>query len=133
MATTIGIFASIIGFYISFYIYRKQHAKKPLMCPRNAPCDTVINSPQGTTLGFSNAGLGMAFYATVLFLLLCLFIGGSSSVVEIPLMLLAASGFGFSLYLVQVQKNVIKQWCVWCLGSAITATVLFFATVFILF
>ncbi len=133
MATTIGLIASIIGFCISFYIYRKQHAKKPLMCPRNAPCDTVINSPQGSTFGFSNAGLGIVFYAVTLFFLFCLDVGGPSKIVEILLLLMTSSGFAFSVYLVQIQKNVIKQWCVWCLGSAAMATILFFASVFVLF
>jgi uncharacterized membrane protein len=131
--TTVGLVASLIGLGISFYIYHKQHAQKPLMCPRNAPCDTVINSPQGSTFGFSNAGLGIAFYSIAFLLLFCLYIGGGSGIIEIVLIALTTSGFAFSLYLLQVQKNVIKQWCVWCIGSAIMATILFFASVFILF
>lgn len=133
MAITIGLLASIIGFFIALYIYHKQHTKKPLMCPRNAPCETVLNSAQATTFGFSNSGLGILFYSVAFFFLFCLYIGGGSPIVETLLVLLTAIGFGFSLYLVQVQRTVIKQWCVWCLGSAVTATILFVASVFILF
>ncbi|HTH92952.1 MAG TPA: vitamin K epoxide reductase family protein [Candidatus Paceibacterota bacterium] len=133
MAVTIGIFASLIGLGVSYYIYRKQHANKPLMCPRNAPCDAVINSPQGKTFGHSNAGLGIAYYAAVLFFLICLDMGGKSSIVEVLLLLMTTCGFAFSLYLIQIQRTVIKQWCVWCIVSAVTATILFFCSVFILF
>lgn len=128
MATTIGLCASLIGFCIAVYIYNKQHAKKPLLCPRNAPCETVLNSPQATTLGFSNAALGIVYYAVAFFLFFCLYVGGHSSIVEVVLALMSVGGFGFSIYLVRVQKLVIKQWCVWCLASAATATIVFLAT-----
>ncbi len=130
---TIGTLAAIIGFCIALYIYRKQEAKKPLMCPRRSPCETVLTSPQATTFGISNALLGMIFYAAALFLLVCLGLGGESGIVEIVLGLLTLGGFGFSAYLVWVQHSKIKQWCVWCLGSAAVATILFVATMLIIF
>jgi uncharacterized membrane protein len=125
MITTIGLIASFLGFLIALYIYRKQHAKKPLMCPRKAPCETVITSPQATTLGFSNTVLGMLYYAFIFFVFICLSMGGRSRIAEIILLIVTAFGFAFSIYLVRIQKNVIKQWCVWCLGSAVMATILF--------
>ena len=133
MIIHIGVIAAIAGFCIALYIYRKQTEKKPLMCPRKAPCETVITSPQATTFGISNAVLGILFYFTAFFLLWCLLIGGHSKLIEIPLLVITAGGFGFSLYLVRVQKNVIKQWCVWCLGSAAMATILFVVAILALF
>jgi uncharacterized membrane protein len=130
MIITIGLIASAIGFLIALYIYRKQHAKKPLMCPRKAPCETVITSPQATTFGFSNTVLGMLYYAFIFFVFICLAMGGRSSIAEIILLILTTGGFLFSLYLVRVQKNIIKQWCLWCLGSALMATILFVTTLF---
>jgi len=100
------------------------------MCPRKAPCETVISSPQASTLGISNTILGMAYYAFVFFLFICLFMGGRSLVTEIILLILTAGGFAFSIYLVRIQKVVIKQWCLWCLGSAAMATILFVAVLF---
>ncbi len=125
--------AAIIGFCIALYIYRKQKAKKPLMCPRKSPCETVITSPQATTYGFSNTVLGMAFYATSLFLILCIMAGGRSFLAELALLLLGTGGFAFSFYLVRVQQQVIRQWCVWCLGSAAMATVLFIVSILLFF
>jgi uncharacterized membrane protein len=132
MVVVIGLLVSIIGFFIAWYIYEKQHAKKPLMCPRNAPCETVLNSAQATTFGFSNSALGMVFYAIAFFFLFCLYLGGGSAIVEILLTVLTAGGFVFSLYLVNIQRTVIKQWCVWCIGSAFMATILFVVSLFIL-
>ncbi len=127
MDITIALLSSLIGFGIAAYIYRKQVAKKPLMCPRKSPCETVITSPQATTYGISNTVLGMAYYAFMAFLLLCIAAGGESAIVEVLLIALGAAGFVFSLYLVRIQHVVIKQWCVWCLGSALMATILFAA------
>lgn len=129
MITIIGMLASIAGFCIALYIYWKQQAKKPLMCPRKAPCETVISSPQATTFGFSNTILGMVYYFVMFFLLLCIYIGGASKILQVHMLLLSAGGFVFSAYLVQVQKVIIKQWCVWCLGSAAMATTLFIVAV----
>jgi len=125
MNITIGVLASIIGLCIALYIYHKQHAKKPMMCPRRAPCETVINSPEATTFGLSNSALGIGYYFATLFLFWCIDIGGRSPLIEIPLILLVIGGFAFSLYLIWVQYHKIKQWCVWCLGSAAMATILF--------
>lgn len=145
MIISLSLITTIIGFGIALYIYRKQEAKKPLMCPRRAPCETVLSSPEAHTFGISNSILGMAFYAVVLFLLTCLRllpnfreggqvdIGGESSIIEILLGLLTLSGFVFSGYLVWVQHTKIKQWCVWCLGSATTATILFVLTLILIF
>ncbi len=127
MNSMIGTLFSIAGFAVSFYIYRKQQAKKPLMCPRNAPCETVISSPQASTFGVSNTVLGMAYYA-VTFLFFAIRMGMNSFLADVLLLILTTGGFLFSLYLVGVQHFVIKQWCVWCLGSAVAATAIFLAT-----
>ncbi len=129
MLIVIGLLAAAAGFGISLYIYRKQHAKQPLMCPRRAPCETVIASPQAKTVGISNAVLGMVYYAAVFLLLLNGMIRGVSLNMQALLILLTAIGFLFSLYLIGVQHFVIKQWCAWCLGSALAATVLFLSMI----
>jgi uncharacterized membrane protein len=133
MLIIIAFLAAIIGFGIAVYIYRKQESKKPLMCPRKAPCETVLSSPQATTLGISNSILGMVFYAVILFLLTLLGTSTAVNVLKIVFGLLTLSGFAFSVYLVWVQKTKIKQWCVWCLGSAAMSTILFIVALLILF
>lgn len=41
-------------------------------------------------------------------------------------------GFGFTLYLVYLMAFVIDAWCIYCLGSATTTTLLFGLTLFVL-
>ncbi len=132
MIMALGMVAAILGFFIALYIYRKQESKKPLMCPRRAPCETVLNSPEAKMLGISNSILGMVYYAIMLFLLVCLQMGGESGIAEIVLFVIALVGFGFSGYLVWVQHSKIKQWCAWCLGSALMATALLVVAVLLL-
>jgi uncharacterized membrane protein len=133
MEIIIGLAAAAIGFGIALYIHNKQKAKKPLMCPRQSPCETVISSPQSTTFGISNAVWGVWYYVAVFFSLTCIAVGGRSLWAELALALLTAGGVGFSAYLVRVQQKIIKQWCVWCLGSALMAVILFIATLIIIF
>lgn len=125
MTIFIGLIAAIIGFCIAWYIQYKQQANKPLMCTRRSPCETVLQSPQAKTFGIPNTGLGLFYYGAV-FLLLTYY-GAGNSVEGTPLVIFIATagGFLFSAYLVWVQSFKIKQWCVWCLGSALISTVLF--------
>ena len=125
MTILIGLLAALIGLGITIYINNKQKAKKPLMCPRRAPCETVISSPEAKIFGISNTILGMLYYAVTAGFLLYLGTGNSSQLVNTLFVILTSIGFLFSMYLVGVQHFKIKQWCVWCLGSAAMATVLF--------
>jgi uncharacterized membrane protein len=127
MIHLIGFLASAAGLYISLSLYYKKHAKKKLMCPRNADCNSVINSRFGVTLGISNEVFGIFYY---LFLSI---VFGSSLIIQTvftpltTLVVLAFTAIGLlvSVYLVSVQAFVIKAWCMWCLGSAFVNIVIF--------
>jgi uncharacterized membrane protein len=125
MLILLGLILSLIGLCIATYIHAKQGAKKPLMCPRKAPCETVLSSSEATTFGFSNALLGMVYYAGIVLLYTFFFTAPQSEPLGVLLVGLSTFGFLFSLYLIGVQQFKIKQWCVWCLGSAFIATSLF--------
>lgn len=129
MAIILGLLSAFAGFFIAFYIYWRQGVQKPLFCPRKAPCETVITSPQAKTFGISNTILGMVYYGTVFPLLVFRGMGGESFIIDIPLLFLTTIGFLFSGYLVWLQYSLIKQWCTWCLGSAATATILFIVAI----
>ncbi len=125
MAILIGLLASLIGLGITLYIYNKQKAQKPLMCPRRAPCETVISSPEAKIFGISNTILGMFYYIVTVGFLLYFGTGHSCNLASLVFIVMITVGFLFSMYLVGVQHFKIKQWCVWCLGSAAMATVLY--------
>lgn len=133
MIINIALMASFLGFCIALYIYRKQRAQKPLMCPRKSPCETVITSPQSRTFGISNTILGMLYYALAFITFFYISSGFHPALLIMGIILLVAIGFFFSLYLVGVQQFKIKQWCVWCLGSAAMATIIFLCTLKLFF
>jgi uncharacterized membrane protein len=84
-----------------------------------------LSSSEATTFGFSNALLGMVYYAGIVLLYTFFFTAPQSEPLGVLLVGLSTFGFLFSLYLIGVQQFKIKQWCVWCLGSAFIATSLF--------
>jgi vitamin-K-epoxide reductase (warfarin-sensitive) len=77
-------------------------------------CDIVNRSEYSSFIGIPVAGIGVAGYG-VLLVLATLY----RSRVETPLRLLiaAAGGLGFALYLTYVEAYVLDTWCILCLGS----------------
>lgn len=133
MIIFIALIAALGGFGITWYIDTKQKAQKPLMCPRKAPCETVLSSPEAKTFGVSNTSLGLLFYAVIFFLVAYIGTGDSPVGAVTVLAILSTGGFLFSMYLVGIQHFKIKQWCVWCLGSAAMATILFVVSLILFF
>ncbi len=116
----------LIGFFISTYIYNKKKSKKKLICPRRSNCDSVIHSDFSKILGVPVEIIGMFYY---------FFIGSVYSIIFIlnlwvPAVALILFGVSmcsvlFSIYLVSIQAFIIKQWCAWCLCSAVTSFLIF--------
>ena len=119
--------AALVGLTITINIYKKKHTKKPLVCPFNADCDSVITSDFSSFMGIGLEIYGMlyygfiaVFYSTMIFFpslqndYLMFFMGG-----------LTIAAFLFSLYLTFLQAVVLKIWCSWCLMSAGISTAIF--------
>ena len=126
------IIFSGVGFAIASKIAYHKAVKKPLVCPMRSRCDLVTESKHSRFFGIHNEQLGMFYYAVVavaygISIAMPLFLGAWTALV---LFALPAVGFVFSLYLVLLQAFVIREWCLWCLGSAATATILLFLAVF---
>jgi uncharacterized membrane protein len=120
MVTITALIICLCGILVSGYMYLKKKHHQSLSCPRDNPCDVVLHSRFGTTLGISNELLGVGYFTLVsLFLLLRttlpLFHEG---VVSYGLFLVLCSGALFSLYLIGLQAFIIRSWCAWCLSIA---------------
>jgi uncharacterized membrane protein len=119
----LGLLASIAGVWISWRIWRSTPAKatvgtgKGLMCPREMPCDEVVQSRYGSTLGVSNATIGIAYFVwtSVGFAIL---LNWHLHALARTMSIVGSASILFSLYLIAVQAFVLKKWCAWCLGSA---------------
>lgn len=120
---------SFVGFAIAFHIFEKKRVKKPLICPFRSNCDTVVTSNYSQIFGIPLERMGMAYYALVAVLHVVAFLGDiHTPVFRLLLLVISGGAFFFSLYLISIQAFVLKQWCVWCLSSALISTIIFVLT-----
>ncbi len=121
------VFAAAGGFGVAFYIFRTKRGGGQLVCPAGSDCNAVITSRYSKFLGVPIEYLGMAYYFVV--------VGSYTALIFAPhsfsgttlsaLMTLTAGAFLFSLYLLFAQAFLLRQWCIWCLLSAMLSIVIF--------
>ncbi len=115
------VLVALGGFAIAFYIRRKKTRAETLICPLHSNCETVIHSPYSTFLGWPLELWGMFYYALVT--LSYIFF------VLLPVILwLTVFAFLFSLYLTYIQAVKLREWCTWCLISALFCSIIFLAS-----
>ena len=100
-----------------------QHHKKgkqPLVCPLNHDCSHVTESRWSTLFYFRNETLGLLYYVAMLVAGLLLFVA-PTVIPTLPFWITLAAGgaFLFSLFLVFLQAWVIRDYCFYCLISAL--------------
>ena len=127
------IAAGIAGFSLSLYIHRKKRTQKRLVCPIGFDCDAVIHSKYSRFLGVPLEIGGMLYYAMISIVYLLLFTIPDFFSPAVSLFALVISGLAllFSIYLTVIQMFAIKQWCSWCLISAVLSAVIFAAAFWI--
>ncbi len=124
----VSITLTIIGLLITIYLVWAHVSNTETVCPQTATfnCDLVQNSVYSKIGPLPIVYLGLAGYIAILAALLL--------ETRIPilvsrgkLIVFAMTLFGilFSGYLTAIEAFVLHSWCVWCVGSAITMTVLF--------
>lgn len=120
------IVLSLGGMIDSGYLFYKHRQKNPLVCPLNHDCSIVTESRWAHIFGIRNEVLGFLFYLGV-FVSILVTISAPSTAPFIYKFLFAATGLGilFSFFLVAVQKYVIKNYCFYCLISAVLTALLF--------
>lgn len=119
--------AALVGLTITINIYKKKHAKKPLVCPFNADCDSVIESDFSSFMGIGLEIYGALYYGfiAVMYSILIFFPHFQNDTLMAFMSAISISAFLFSVYLTFLQAFVIKTWCSWCLMSAGISTSIF--------
>lgn len=120
------IFLGFLGFIISFYIYVKKDSDDKLLGR------SVIGSKYGKILGIPNEILGMIYYGTVIliYVLSQTFpIFQLQYVVQVVFIIIGVA-FLLSIYLTVVQIFILKDFCAWCLISAIINILIFITYIF---
>ncbi|OGZ94950.1 MAG: hypothetical protein A2847_02095 [Candidatus Sungbacteria bacterium RIFCSPHIGHO2_01_FULL_50_25] len=124
------IFCAFGGFLISFYIRHKKSSREVLVCPLSSNCEEVIHSDFSRFFGIPVEILGLLYYG-----FLAVSYGFLIGVPEYApllfsyaLLALSAIAFLFSLYLTFIQAFTLREWCTWCLTSAMLSTVIFLSS-----
>jgi len=127
----IGFFA-LVGFAVSWYIFLKKQKHEKLVCFMGDDCNKVVNSKYNSLFfGIPNEVIGLGYYASIFVGVTLLFFGvhyiGRISFLPV---FLVASGISalVALYLLYVQYIVLKEWCEYCVTSAITSIAIFALT-----
>lgn len=129
---TTFIVLCISGIVNSSYLVYKHYKKKPLMCPLNHNCSIVTESKWSKMFFIRNEILGLIFYIAMFLSILILMLYPSLSSI-LKIIILLATGFSllFSIFLVLIQKYVIKDYCFYCLISAVITLLIFFNSAYI--
>ena len=124
---------ALIGLADASYLLYKKLKKEKLACFFGNDCDRVSKSKYGYVFGIPSEVFGIGFYLFALFLFVLSLLGNTMSLglPLLSLLLFAAIPASLaSLYLLSVQVFILKEWCEWCILSALVNFLILF---FILF
>lgn len=114
------IVLALLGLLDAGYLAYEHYRHKPLVCPLDHDCSVVTESRWSHVFGIRNEVLGLLFY-------LSLFIGAISvfflpqytDILLLLFFLASILAFLFSIFLAGIQFWVIRDYCFYCLISAL--------------
>lgn len=122
---------AFIGFLDASYLTIKHFTGGIVNCTLTEGCDIVTTSQYSEIFGIPVALLGLFYYLTVLITSLLYFDTKNYKIISfLPIM--ATAGILFSGWFVYAQIFLIKAICQYCVLSAITSTLIFILSMFIL-
>lgn len=125
------IILGFIGLINSIYLFWHSFKKQPLVCPINKyDCNVVVQSKYNSIFGIKNEILGIVFYLFVIISALIIFYT-PSFVIKIFLTIVTFFALGFSVYLLYVQKYLLKNYCFYCIISALVSFLIFLNSLFL--
>ena len=130
---SILIVLAFLGLLDASYLSWNSMKKKPLVCPINQDsCNIVIESKWNRIFYFKNEVFGIIFYISVIIGALLLFFN-IGSMIKIYLLIATGIAVLFSAFLVYLQANVIKNYCFYCLISALINLLIFLDVILLYF
>lgn len=121
------IICGIAGAALALYIYKKKNKKKEFVCPIGGRCLDVVQSDYSKFLGIPVEVSGIGYYSFITLTYVMFMLFPVTMLPEVVFIVLGITfmAFLFSLYLTSLQAFVIKEWCTWCLSSALLTTLIF--------
>jgi len=117
---------AIVGLFVSLYMLLYHLGFYGALACGPGSCDVVQASKWAYFLGVPVSAWGLAWYAAVLVLAVLLQSGRPETGAAGRLLALAAiGGVAFSVYLTALELFVIHAICMWCVGSAVLAALIF--------
>jgi uncharacterized membrane protein len=119
---------SMLGVFIAAYLTLYHFGYiGTLACTGSEGCSTVQASRWARLMGLPVATWGLGYYLTVFVLAIVSMQERftESRMVSLGLLLLTGWGALFSGWLTYLEAGPIGAWCLWCIGSAIVALLLF--------
>lgn len=124
IARLVMALASLVGLFASGYLLYTYVTGAPITCGLVSGCEVVRASKWAYTWGIPRPLLGLIFYVGVFGLLVARVVTSRFARRFYHLTMLAAAvGFFESAFLFLVQWLDLKAFCLWCLTSAVAATV----------
>jgi protein-disulfide isomerase/rhodanese-related sulfurtransferase/uncharacterized membrane protein len=118
---------SLAGLFDSGFLWWVYTSPTHAMACLGTGCDVVRASSYSHLWGISVPIFGIALYSTLAALVFADALANDKVLpyVKLATALVSAGGFLGSLYFTWIEAFVIHAWCVWCLGSAVAATLIF--------
>ena len=118
------ILLSLFGFLDATYLAIEHYRGVVPPCSIVHGCEQVTTSRYSMIFGVPVALLGSLYYVT-LFILTIAYLDSKKLSLLTVASYLTFFGFAASIWFVYLQWHVIGAWCVYCLGSTTTSTLLF--------
>ncbi len=112
-----------LGMLDSVYLIYKNRPNQVLSCPLNTKCNAVLKSKWNKFLGVRNEIWGILYYLTLLFLMVMYLYNVIGSEI---IVITVSFGVIYSAFLTYIQIYRLKEYCVFCLFSAMINILLYF-------
>lgn len=116
----IAILAAL-GFSVAAYIRYKKSRGESLVCYLGDDCNKVVFSSYSTLLGVPNELIGMVYFAAMSIASMTLFMAPdiNTTIIQNSFTLAVSLAASFSVILVLIQIFKLKEFCEWCLSTAV--------------
>lgn len=118
-----------LGLFDSGYVTYEVFADRIPVCTPPFQCATFLQNDWAYIAGQPLSVYGFIFYTIVLALAIMNFLEIKD--VTKALRGLATFGFLFAIYVTVLMALIVKAWCLWCLVSVVTLTILFITSKFL--
>ncbi|MEK6900591.1 MAG: vitamin K epoxide reductase family protein [Nanoarchaeota archaeon] len=124
---------AIGGISVAGYLTWKHYhnTAKRLVCPLDHDCSKVTESEWSKIFLVRNEILGALFYISMLVAGILAAFTADSTILFLLIKIAAGSGLLFSMFLIWVQVYKIKDYCFYCLLSALITLLLFVNSFFL--